>query len=98
MNAHRCCHHITGQHTGSRTSTPLRRLYRAVKWVIPGVILMAMPKCPICIVAYVALFTGMGISLSAAAHLREFVLILCCLPFLLLAVKWAAGRRRIAGE
>jgi hypothetical protein len=95
MNAHRCCHHVAAQRTGPHSSTPLHRLYLAVKWAAPGAILVVMPKCPMCIVAYVALFTGMGISLSTAAHLRMLVLILCLTSFLFLAAKLAAGRRRV---
>ncbi|EDY16541.1 hypothetical protein CfE428DRAFT_5964 [Chthoniobacter flavus Ellin428] len=95
MNAHRCCHHVAAQHPGPRSLTPLQRFYLAVKWAAPGAILMVMPKCPMCIVAYVALFTGMGISLSTAAHLRMLVLILCLISILFLAAKSAAGRRRV---
>lgn len=98
MNAHRCCHTTAAQHTGARPSTPLQRLSHAARWALPGAVLVVMPKCPMCIVAYVALFTGMGISVSAAAHLRVAVLVLCLISFLFLAAKSAAGRRRVVSE
>jgi len=97
MNAHRCCHPVAAQHTGPRSSTPLWRFYLAVKWATPAAILIVMPKCPMCIAAYVALFTGVGISLSTAAHLRMLVFILCLISFLFLAAKSAARRRGVAG-
>ncbi|HKX83144.1 MAG TPA: hypothetical protein VJL58_02900 [Pyrinomonadaceae bacterium] len=47
-----------------------RRLRSLTKWTAPGAILLIVPKCPLCIVAYVAMFTGVGLSVSTAATLR----------------------------
>jgi hypothetical protein len=40
-------------------------------------VLAAMPKCPLCLAGYVALFTGFGISLAAASFAWWFVVINC---------------------
>lgn len=96
MNPHRCCHNSAAQQTGPRRSTPLRRLWLTLKWAAPGAILVAMPKCPLCIAAYVALFTGVSISISTAVDLRLFVLILCFTAFAFLAIRLRVGRKRVA--
>jgi hypothetical protein len=64
MNA-RCCNSMG------------RRCLGFASWIVPSAILALMPKCPACLEAYVAVGTGLGLSLSAAAHLKELLLILC---------------------
>ncbi|QJE95878.1 hypothetical protein [Luteolibacter luteus] len=65
--------------------TTLRRGLSASAWLVPGSMLVLMPKCPVCLAAYIALFTGMGISIPVASGLRIFLIIACCASLLLLA-------------
>jgi hypothetical protein len=58
---------------------------RAMGWIVPGVVIAAMPKCPLCLAAYVTLFTGFGISLAAAKFAWWFVAIGCVAILLYLA-------------
>jgi hypothetical protein len=50
-----------------------------------------MPKCPACLAGYLALATGVGISISAASYVRTFLLTACVASLGILAV--AAMRR-----
>jgi len=54
----------------SRPSSSRGRLAGLAGWLGSAAGLALMPKCPACIAAYLALGTGVGISISAAAHLR----------------------------
>ncbi len=72
-----------------------RRCCEVAGTVAPAAILVLLPKCPACIVAYLAMGTGIGVAVSTALHLRTLVLVLCvaCLAFF--AARHAF--RRIAG-
>ncbi len=56
-------------------------------WIIPSAALILMPKCPMCIAMYVALFTGASISVASASHIRTAIAVLCGAVLVGLTVK-----------
>ena len=55
-----CCHQIKAR--------------RLAGWLLPGGLLILMPKCPVCLAAYVAVFTSAGLSMAVAQGLRAVVI------------------------
>jgi hypothetical protein len=54
-----------------------RRAVDLIGWIVPSAILALVPKCPMCFAAYIALWTGIGLSFSAAIYVRASVLVVC---------------------
>jgi len=79
----------------SRPETKPRRWSRGLAWLAPAVVLALTPKCPACVVAYVAIFTGLGLSLTTAAYLRTGAIVLAVLALTWLAAMalWQRYRR-----
>jgi hypothetical protein len=70
-----------------KTPTWGRRVREICAWVLPSALLVLVPKCPACLAAYVALWTGLGLSLSVATNLRWALLSLGVASLLILIVQ-----------
>ena len=59
-----------------RPTTLTRRGLDLASCIVPGGILALLPKCPACIAAYIALSSGIGISISTATYVRIALVVL----------------------
>lgn len=78
MSSLHCCHknsRTNGDEPQQRTD--VHRVRKAFEWIVPGTLLVLMPKCPMCLVAYVALGTGLTISSASANILMRTVTAVC---------------------
>jgi hypothetical protein len=75
--------------TGSRQPQSLaRRFLDAAGLIIPGVILALLPKCPVCLAAYIAFGTGVGLSMTTAGRLRTALIVMCVMSLSYYAARW----------
>lgn len=76
----------TGDNTRPAASW-LRRAGKIAGWIVPGATLALLPKCPACMAGYVALATGIGISLPTASYLRATLIALCVASLIFIAAR-----------
>ena len=101
MNAQECCQ--INARAGDSVRRPASRFRggEMAGWIVPGVTLALLPKCPVCVAAYVVLATGIGISLPTATYLRTTLVVLCVASLAFVAarrLRILAGRRRRDGR
>lgn len=65
-----CC---TGERGRGR---PARRICASAASILPGALAVLLPKCPLCLAAWLTLVTGIGIPAAYAARIREGMAIL----------------------
>jgi hypothetical protein len=112
MNIHHCCEvsssssrfdRLAARTTSARSHPPTfaRRCLDVAGWVIPSAVLAFIPKCPACFAAYLAIGTGLGISITTAANLRMLLIVLSIGLLLFLVARHAhrilIGRRTDCG-
>jgi hypothetical protein len=60
------------------------RSVKFARWSLPALVLALLPKCPACLAAYVALGTGISLSVAAASLLRTSLIGVCIAMLVLL--------------
>jgi hypothetical protein len=95
-----CCHG-DGPQPSSQAARPTSTSHRSRSaWEMAAGALslgvwVLMPKCPVCLAAYVALWTGLGLSFTAATTIRWSLLALSALLLLYVAVRRGTRLRRL---
>ena len=78
MNSPHCCQRKPDTSRDARQQrTWLCRVREVAGWIVPGALLALMPKCPMCLAAYVALCSGLTLSYSSAHILMRTLTALC---------------------
>jgi len=82
MNSLTCCQ--TAARKGANTaegkahpSSAKQRGFALAKFSLPTLILTLLPKCPACFAAYIALGTGISLSVQAASVFRSTLVATC---------------------
>jgi hypothetical protein len=103
VNVHRCCVVPSGgveqkkagvRIAGGDPHSPsfTRRSLDLSAKIVPVAILAVLPKCPACLAVYVALGTGVGLSLTAATYIRLSLVVLCVASLVYFAAKFLHPR------
>jgi hypothetical protein len=77
----------------SAPSSRVRRSLAVTRWSLPAVVLVLLPKCPACLAAYIALGTGVSLSLASSSYLRVSLLGVC-IAAIILNVLWLMRKIR----
>jgi hypothetical protein len=85
-----CCDVQAAQRRGA----PVRRWFGAGGSIGPGLMLVLLPKCPACVAAYLAVWTGAGLAAPVAEYLRPLLGVIFGASLIYLIVDRIALRRR----
>jgi hypothetical protein len=77
--------------TGRAPQSPGRRLSRVTASILPAAVLVLLPKCPLCLAAWLTVATGVSFSAASAAWVRASILLLCVAA--LLPMLWRRALR-----
>jgi hypothetical protein len=88
VNVRFCCRTRTrAGDIARRPASRLRRVGEIAGSILASAALALLPKCPACVAAYVALATGIGISLPTATCLRALLVVLCAVSLVFIAAR-----------
>ncbi len=62
--------------------------------ILPGAALVLLPKCPLCLAAWLGVVTGVGISAAAAGYVRGAIMVLCVAGLVFALARMLLASRR----
>lgn len=99
-----CCHLSTNPAPANPSSSPAswrnswrsagKSLHTSYGSLGSGLLLVLLPKCPLCIAAWLTLFTGASVAVTIATRLRPLVEIVFAACVLLLLLRLLRARYR----
>jgi hypothetical protein len=60
---------------GPASRRPARRFSKAAASILPGALLVLLPKCPLCLAAWLTVATGIGFSAAGASFARGMLVV-----------------------
>ena len=78
--------------TGQCCTGVTRRLSTAAASIVPAAVLVMLPKCPLCLAAWLTVATGVGVSAAGAEWVRASVLVFWIAAVALTAASILSGR------
>ncbi len=76
----------------ARSRRLARKVSGAAASIVPGVVLVLLPKCPLCLAAWLTVATGIGVSVAAAARVRTLTEFLCVVILTFTSVQFLRRR------
>jgi len=74
-----------------------RRFSAAAASLLPGAVMVFLPKCPLCLAAWLTVISGTAVSAAAAARLRGLIVVVWLAAVALTAALMLIRRRGRAG-
>jgi hypothetical protein len=98
MNTRHCCEFASKNaegetvpaqrmNNGQKPLTFVQSSLSIIRWILPGIVLGILPRCPICLAGYIAIATGVGVSITTAIYLRIGLILLCVMLLLYFVMK-----------
>lgn len=92
MNEFSCCDGRPASGRPIDRESPRQRPAKVASFLLSSITLILMPKCPVCVATYVALFTGLSLSTAVAGQVRMAICASVLAFLALTGLRWICRR------